>query len=345
MPVAGPAHGVGVPAAGSARGVEPPAAGSPHAAAGAGRSQAGPEPEPQAARISGPLAAREAGTRQQEAVPVPGHARLDAAFAVRGGRTVLVSKLHTAPLKIAKAFDCPRELAVIVMDASPGMLAGDRYEMVWTAERGARVYLTNQGYSRVHPSPPGGGAVLTQRFTLHEGACVQSMMEPIMLYRDAELVSRTEVDLSPGAVWMSVDILCPGRAGRGEKFAYRRYDAELAVRYGGEPIYRNRQIIEPARQRIAAPGAWEDCTHIGTLCCFSDRLDGSHLEAARAAAEQAAASLPGGCVTGASRTWRHGLVVMAAGDAAWKLQRVLGAAWRALRRTLPGLPEEVWAEQ
>ncbi|OUM96239.1 MAG: hypothetical protein A9Z00_06670 [Thermobacillus sp. ZCTH02-B1] len=273
-----------------------------------------------------------------------GPARLEAAFAVRGGRTVLSSKLHTAPLKIAKAFDRPHELAVIVMDASPGMLAGDRYEMEWTAEKGARVYLTNQGHTRVHPSPPGRGALLMQRYTLREEACIQAMMEPLMLYRDAELDARTEVELGPGAVWLSSEILCPGRAGRGERFAFRRYDSELVVRRGGEPIFRSRQHIEPAKHRIAAPGAWEDRTHIGMLYCFSDRLDTLHLEAAREAAEQAAATVPGGCLAGASRTWRHGIVVMAAGDAAWRLQRVLEAAWRALRRTLLAMPETVWTE-
>jgi urease accessory protein len=306
-------------------------------------------------RIDGALAGALAGPRPGEpdaGTPagrpregaLAGPARLEAAFAVRGGRTVLASKMHTAPLKIAKAFDRPRELAVIVMDASPGMLAGDRYELAWTAERDARVYLTNQGNTRVHPSPPGRGGVLTQRFTLREGACVQSMMEPLMLYRDAELTSRTEVDLAPGAVWLSAEVLCPGRAGRGETFAFRRCDSALTVRYDGELIYRSRQIVDPASQRIAAPGAWEDCTHIGTLYCFSDRLDASRFEAAREAAEQAAAALPGGCLVGASRAWRHGIVVMAAGGAAWRLQRVLEAAWRALRRTLLGLPDAVWTE-
>jgi len=305
-------------------------------APGPGRPPAEPSAGPPRAK---PPDAPHAGPK---AGPLIGPARLAAAFAVRGGRTALVSRMHTAPLKIAKAFDCPHELAVIVMDASPGMLAGDRYELEWTAEQNARVCLTNQGNTRVHPSAPGRGAVLEQRFTLREGACVQSMMEPLMLYRDAELAARTEVDLAPGAVWLSADILCPGRAGRGEKFAFRRYGAELAVRYGGELIFRGRQLVEPAKQRIAAPGAWEDRTHIGTLYCFSDRLEAAHLEAAREAAERAAGAVPGGCLTGASRTWRHGIAVMAAGDAAWKLQRALEASWRALRRTLLGLPETVW---
>jgi len=276
--------------------------------------------------------------------PASVQARLEAAFAVRGGRTALVSRMHTAPLKIAKAFGRPYELAVIVMDASPGMLAGDRYEMAWTAETGARVCLTNQGHTRIHPSAPGRGAVLTQRFALHEGACIQSMMEPLMLYRDAEFASRTEVDLAPGAVWLSSEIICPGRAGRGEKFAFRRYDAALFVRYGEELIFRSRQLVEPAKQRIAAPGAWEDCTHVGMLYCFSDRLDGGHLDAVREAVERAAGAMPGECIAGASRTWRHGIVVMAAGGAAWRLQRVLEASWRALRRTLLGLPEAVWRD-
>ena len=297
---------------------------------------------PDAAAQAAELASAEPPRAAHAAGPLIGPARLSAVFAVRGGRTVLASKMHTAPLKIAKAFDCPSELAVIVMDASPGMLAGDRCELEWTAEPGARVHLTNQGHTRVHPSPPGRGAALTQRFTLRENACVQSMMEPLMLYRDAELTARTEVDLMPGAVWLSAEIFCPGRTGRGERFAFRRYDSELVVRCGGEPIFRSRQLIEPAKQRIAAPGAWETYTHIGALYGFSDRLEDTHLEAAREAAERAAAAVPGGCVAGASCTWRHGIAVMAAGDAAWKLQRVLEAAWRALRRTLLDMPETVW---
>lgn len=80
------------------------------------------------------------------------------------------------------------------------------------------------------------------------------------------------------------------------------------------------------------------------LYCFSDRLDGGHLDAVREAVERAAGAMPGECIAGVSRTWRHGIVVMAAGGAAWRLQRVLEAAWRALRRTLLGLPEAVWRD-
>ncbi|WP_374987808.1 hypothetical protein [Paenibacillus sp. R14(2021)] len=36
-----------------------------------------------------------------------------------------------------------------------------------------------------------------------------------MLYREAALDNCTEVHLSPGSLWMSTEVLCPGRTLRG----------------------------------------------------------------------------------------------------------------------------------
>lgn len=263
---------------------------------------------------------------------------LSASFALRGGRTMLEGKYQTAPVKIAKTFDTPHELAAIVMDASPGLLAGDRYAFDWTLAAGTRLYVTNQSYTKVHPCKPGTAAELTQRFVVGEGACAQSMMEPMMLYKDADFRSATEVELGPGAVWMQSEVLCPGRLLRGESFLYRRLDNLLTVRYGGEPIFRSRQLVLPSQQRLAAPGAWEDMTHTGTFYAFSDRITPAELVAVRAALEAGAGDGPAAVVAGASLTYRHGLAVLAAGRTAWQLQRTLHAAWSAVRHSLHGLP-------
>ena len=211
-------------------------------------------------------------------------------------------------------------------------------ERGWEAGPGARVYLTNQGHTRIHPSEPGRGASLRQTYRLAEGACAQAMMEPVMLYEGAEFTSVTDVSLAPGALWVSADIVCPGRVLRGESFAFRKYDARLNVCYRDELIYRSRMLLEPGRHRVEAPGAWEDKTHCGILYAFSDRLTAAQLDAAREAAEAAGGIASGACVVGASLTYRHGLVVTAAGGAAWQLQRALTAAWQAIRLSLDGLP-------
>ena len=66
-----------------------------------------------------------------ERVPQSGQrSELRTVFRSAGGRTEIGDKYHTAPVKIAKAFPVQEQLAVIVMDVSPGMLEGDRYEIL-----------------------------------------------------------------------------------------------------------------------------------------------------------------------------------------------------------------------
>ncbi|GBF76625.1 urease accessory protein [Paenibacillus sp. 598K] len=270
--------------------------------------------------------------------PHPLHSsELRARFRQRQGQTILTDKYHTAPIKIAKTFPLEEQLAAIVMDVSPGLLSGDHYTFDWQAEADTRLYLTNQSYTKVHPCPPEGRASMRHSFALGPGALVESMMEPLMLYRDAALRNDTEVRLSPGSVWMQIEVLCPGRTHRGETFRYRLLDNRLRVYYGEELIFAQRQRVEPDRHDLRAPGAWEDMTHTGTFYVFADRIAPSHAEAVREALEQ----LPlrdGELVCGVSLTHRHGLAVLAAGRAAWQLQEALELAWRTVRRELLALP-------
>ena len=126
---------------------------------------------------------------------------IKAEFAVRSGLTQLVHKYHASPLKIAKTFRYENEtliqdahpadqLGVYMMDCSPGLMSGDHYEINVRLGEGARVFLTNQSFTKVHPSEAGHGS--TQRQTLHleADALLEYIPEPLMLYKDASLVRR-----------------------------------------------------------------------------------------------------------------------------------------------------------
>src|SRR4030095_5278936 len=127
---------------------------------------------------------------------------LRASFASSRGQTIIGNKFHTAPIKIAKAFPLDGQLGVIVMDVSPGLLDGDRYELDWNAEPDAHVMITNQSYTKVHPSTPSKGSSMQQTFTLEEGAVVEHMPEPVMLYKDASFRNETKVRLKEGSAWL-----------------------------------------------------------------------------------------------------------------------------------------------
>lgn len=265
-----------------------------------------------------------------------GAAELRAEFVCSGGQTSLKGKYHTAPIKIAKAFPVDGQLAVIVMDVSPGLLSGDRYELKWKCGAGAHAMVTNQSYTKVHPSMPGCGSELKQLFELDEGAVIEHMPEPVMLYKHASFASETVVRLERGSVWMQADVLCPGRTLRGERFDYSSFRNSLSVYYGDVLVFAQRQRIEPKLQHIGASGCMEDMTHTAAFYIFSDRITGDHLERIQQTLDDFAAVAGHPVIAGASRTYRHGIAVTAASTAAWPLQRLMREVWNAARGELLG---------
>ncbi|MFF2480461.1 urease accessory protein UreD [Paenibacillus sp. NPDC058071] len=250
--------------------------------------------------------------------------------------TTLAEKYHTAPIKIAKAFPLASELGVIVMDVSPGLLEGDRYDFSWHAEAGSSAFITNQSYTKIHPCLPEGGASMRQTFELGEGAVIEHMPEPIMLYKDARFSGETIVRLSPGAVWMQAEVLCPGRTLRGEQFQYRELRSSLSVYYEDELIFAQRQLIDPVRQRLAVPGCWEEMTHTATFYLFSDRNFAVLLDAVKERLESLPSFGPHRVAAGASATFRHGIAVVAASTAAWPLQQAMRLVWDVSRQVALG---------
>jgi urease accessory protein len=278
-----------------------------------------------------------------------------ATFAAAEGRTKMMHKYQTSPLKIAKTFRYENEpgplqsgvslyeeqLGVYMMDCSPGLMSGDVYELKWHLLEGASVFLTNQSFTKVHPSIK-EGSVQRQWIRLEAHALLEYMPEPVMLYKDASMSGETEIKLEPGATLIMSDILCPGRAGRGEKFHYRLYKNRMKVFYEEELIFYQNQLVEPAKMELAAPGCWENETHIGSLYIFSDLVRPVHVEAiltalSRLLESRSTADRVLSVRFGASLTYKHGIVCTVMGTHAWQLQFIIHEAWRVVRSTLLGL--------
>lgn len=272
--------------------------------------------------------AREGALRQAELRAVVGNV---------GRRPELVSRYHTSPLKIAKTFhedaNGTKQLAVVQMDVSPGLLEGDHYHFDWMLLEGTWLYATNQAYTRVHPCEDGGDARLTQRFTLEREAVLEWMPEPVMLYRDARFLCDTEIDLAEGAICVMSEIVSPGRLSRGESFAYAAYDNRLTVRHNGELAHYQRQRWEPGALPLRNAGCFGEYTHIGSLSIFSDRVSAGTAASLRDWLSHMP-ELGENVRWGVSHTARFGVVVQAAGTAAWRLERLLRAAWEGARKLL-----------
>ena len=78
-------------------------------------------------------------------------ARLELAFEQRAGRTILARAYAEPPFRIGHAFDVDGAAYVILVCASPGIFAGDRFDTRVTVGPGARVLLASQSSLQVHP--------------------------------------------------------------------------------------------------------------------------------------------------------------------------------------------------
>jgi urease accessory protein len=244
-------------------------------------------------------------------------AHVQATFNCVRGQTQLLTSTHAAPLKIAKAFPLAGgALDVCVMDCSPGLLNGDCYELDWCVEENARVKTTTQSFTKVHPSS-GAGCRQNTRICVASRALLEYSPQPTMLFRDAEFHTECDAHISPGGTLLLSDILCAGRIGRGEVFAFRNYCNRLRVRYSDELIFCNQMRFQPQQQNLRAIGAWGDNTHYGTFSVFSSSVNLHLLEAMR----QVMSDHCDICA-GASLTHKNGVVVSALAMSAWPLQEL-----------------------
>jgi urease accessory protein len=255
-------------------------------------------------------------------------AELEATFAYVSDRTELQHKFHKSPLKIAKTFARDdHQLGVCIMDCSPGMMAGDKYRLDWRLSTQSNVFITNQSYTKVHPSA-NRPAYQLQTFYVEKGARLEYKPEPIMLYKEASFRADTEIKLEAGAVVFVTEIVCPGRVLRDEVFQYVRYDSRLQVYYENQLIYYNRQNVEPESQitDFRRLGSWESYTHLGTFYIFSDQLKSEYLKPIQELLDR----YPH-LHAGASMTYKYGLIISVLGKSVWELQQLLDEAWLLMK--------------
>jgi urease accessory protein len=258
-------------------------------------------------------------------------AELEAIFAFAGDRTELQHKFHKSPLKIAKTFArADQQLGVCIMDCSPGMMAGDKYRLNWRLLPECDVFITNQSYTKVHPSAE-RPAYQLQTFYVEKGARLEYRPEPIMLYKEASFRADTEIRLEDESIFFATEIVCPGRVLRNEVFQYVRYDSRLQVFYNNQLIYYNRQNVEPDSQKVGfcRLGSWESNTHQGMFYIFSDQIKQEHVKPIHELLEKYP-ELHGGV----SLTYKHGLIISVLGKSVWELQQLLNDVWLVMKSIL-----------
>src|SRR4051812_6529586 len=98
------------------------------------------------------------GTAFRIATPIPlaeiGHrGRMTVTFALQDGQTILQDSYCEIPFKLTRILNPSGTPAhLILMYCSAGLFGGDDVECSIRAERGSRVWITQQSATKIHPS-------------------------------------------------------------------------------------------------------------------------------------------------------------------------------------------------
>ena len=248
-----------------------------------------------------------------------GHLHLEAAPRA-GGRTVLAKQSFRAPFHLGKSYWDAGVLQVRVVNATAGILAGDRLELAVRIQAGAALLVMTPAATRAYMMRS-GAAECRQTFAVESGGWLEYAPEPLFPHRDSDYTQTTRLEAAAGAEVYYADALAPGRATRGETWAWHDLRLSLDVFHGGDRVLRERLAgAGAALGRRAAffgtPQAW-----FGTVIALSSKLDD-----VAGLPERLAAGVGAGVCLGATRLRRGGWIV-----------RVVAPEGQALRDALAGV--------
>ncbi|HET9129583.1 MAG TPA: urease accessory protein UreD [Terriglobia bacterium] len=200
--------------------------------------------------------------------------RLDIAFALRDGRTSIRHSYCEVPFKITRLLEAglPGFAHLIVMQCTAGLFGGDSVESVFHIECGARVLLTQQSATKIHPS---GNlpAIQRMRIVVESGAVLVSDFEPVIPFAESRLNQSTQIELERGAGLVYWEGLMAGRIGKNERLRFSELRSELRLDQAERPLYLDRILLKPDAQDLQSHWVMNDSGYVGTGLYYGTGAD------------------------------------------------------------------------
>jgi len=183
-------------------------------------------------------------------------------FVSQNGNTVLRDAYCEIPFKVTRVLSSSQPFAhLILMQCSAGLFGGDELESVIRVQRGARVLLTQQSATKVHPSKS-GRAIQRHHVFVEAGAELRLYFEPLIPFAGSSLMQSMRIELEEGARLVFWEALMAGRVGHGERWDFRELTSETELRLNGKPVYLERFVLPNALEQ--SEYAMSECNYLGT---------------------------------------------------------------------------------
>ncbi|MHB8628366.1 MAG: urease accessory protein UreD [Aggregatilineales bacterium] len=253
------------------------------------------------------------------------------------------------PLKVIRAFALADGASLVhVHNVSGGILGGDKLELTVQVGAQARAQLTTTSATRLYRrSAHKTVSRQTNDFTIGSGALLEVLPDPLIPFAHSAYEQFTRIDLADDAGLFLWETVAPGRAARGELFAYDSLTLKLDIFACQQPIALEHIRLEPQLAPLTSPVRLGPYRHFSTFYICRVGLPDTRwtaLEAELMALAQQMSSE--GTLWSVSRLVAHGLVVrvlsLNSREIAQGLVRFWQTAKQALYGTLPIPPRKIY---
>ena len=168
---------------------------------------------------------------------------------MQDGRTILRNSYCEVPFKVTRLLNPHAPIAhLILMHSTAGLFGGDELNCSIHVEQGARVRITQQSATKIHPSED---RVALQRthVVVERGAELQFHLEPVIPFAESRLQQETQLNVETGGRLSYWEGFMTGRVGHGESWQFKELSSETTLRCGGKLVYLDRFRLAPDGQQ------------------------------------------------------------------------------------------------
>jgi urease accessory protein len=164
------------------------------------------------------------------------YGRLALSVAAHAGVTRRQRVHEAGPLRVRCPGPPAPELEAVLVNTAGGMAGGDRFDLEIAVGEGAQLMLTTAAAEKVYRTL-GPDTTVDVRITVADGAALAWLPQETILFDQARLARRIEVDLTRDARLLLAEAIVFGRSGMGETVEDGRLLDRWRIRRGGRLIH------------------------------------------------------------------------------------------------------------
>jgi len=200
-------------------------------------------------------------------------AALHIKVAASGTTSFLQNSFCTTPFKVMNVTEVKnsKQLHLMLMSSSPGILDGDVYDMKVEVAENASLHLHTQAYQRLFQMK--GAATQKLNVYVADGASFVFLPHPSVPHRQSNFVSRNTFYLSNYRRFIFGEVLTCGRKLNGEAFLFTKFHSSTELYFHKKLVIKENLLMQPANIEVNAIGQLEGFTHQASLIYLEEAID------------------------------------------------------------------------